>query len=180
MNPDGADIYEPSLDEREALARRFHPDFTWSMLRDDERKGLLAEWRTEQVKREPPKQARSPVAVKRQVSQAEFVRVIDAVAKLVELQPMATKASAQIALRTVGRVLRPVITREQQQRAELQRDLSRMRREWAEQSCRFNDLFSGLLTELCAHKRDENDARAERLDELEDRVDATIAKLARR
>src|SRR5579864_4890563 len=163
MSPDGADIYEPSLNEREALARRFHPDFTWSMLRDDERKGLLAEWRTGQIKKEPPKRAASPVAAARAVSEADFIRVVDTVKKLAELQPLATKATAQVVVRTVGRVLHPVIMREQQQRADLQRDLSRMRREWAEQSRRFNDLLSGLLVELCVHKRDENYERAERL-----------------
>ena len=180
MNPDGANIYEPSEEDREAIARRYHPKLTWATLHDEERRALLTEWRVEQLKKEPPKQTHAPLTTTHAVSQTELMRVVDAVAKLIELQPLAAKGSAHLAVRTVGRVLRPILERERRQRADLQQDLSQMRREWAEQSRRFNDLLSGLLAELCMHKRDENDERAERLDELEERVDAAIAELARR
>jgi hypothetical protein len=185
MSHDGTDVYEPSAAECEALAKRFHPKFTWSMLHDHEKQGLIDEWRQEQAMREPPKQgSASPRPVSRVASEADLGRVVDTVARLVELQPLAAKstakASAHLVIRAVGKVLRPVITREQQQRADLQRDLALMRREWAEQSRRFHDLQSGLLAELCMHKRDENDERAQRLDDLEERVDAAIAELARR
>ena len=186
MAPNGADVYEPSAAERETLAKRFHAKLTWSMLHDHEKQGLLDEWREQQAKKEPPHQAIASAnqQVPRAVSAADFVRLTDAVTKLAKAQPISatatTKAAAHLAVRTVGRVLRPILAREQKERAELQRDLASMRREWAQQSRRFDDLATGVLAELCVHKRDENDERAQRLDQLEARVDAAIAKLARR
>jgi hypothetical protein len=177
MDLNGNDI-APSAEEQEALARRFHPKFTWKMLNEDERNDLLDEWRHR--RRNLAIAPSQPKTTTRAVSEADAMRMLDAVQTLVKMQPMAAKASAHLAVRTVGRVLRPLIGREKQQRAELQRDLSLMRREWAEKSRRLDDLLGGLLAELCLHKRDENDARAERLDELEERVDAAIADLARR
>src|SRR5690349_2131153 len=123
---DGADIYEPGPNDLEALARRFHPDFTWGMLRDDERKGLLAEWRRDQSMRGSPRQeTHASTAVSRAASETDLVRLVGTVQKLVELQSLAaktaTKASAHLVIRTVGRVLHPIIEREQQQRSEMQR-----------------------------------------------------------
>jgi hypothetical protein len=114
--------FEPTHDDLQALAKRFHHTLTSAQLTESERKGLLSEWREtkakERAQQSPPA---APLA-----TQDQLAALTQQVIKLVELQQLSVKASVRTAIPVFARSMRPILERKREQRAVLQKDVSQI------------------------------------------------------